>query len=60
MSDATLLMIGCAVTFTAVAGAYLVIRESYTGESRPSAARAPVKNQRPARGPRPVRRNRVA
>ncbi len=29
MSDATILIVGCAVTFTAIAGAYLAIREGY-------------------------------
>ena len=59
MSEATLLIFGCAVTFTAVAGAYLVIRENYTRESKSRAVPATA-NQRPARGPRPVRHGRVA
>lgn len=44
MTDATLLMIGCAVTFTAFAGAYIAIRgefnESNTPRRQPVEARA--------------------
>ena len=34
MSDVNLLGIGCAVTFIAVAGAYVYIRECYMAEER--------------------------
>ena len=59
MSEATLLIFGCAVTFIAVAGAYLVIRESYTRESTSRVVPATA-NQRQGRGPRPIRRDHAA
>ena len=35
MSDANLLAFGCAVTFIAVAGVYVYLRESFTAEEPP-------------------------
>lgn len=35
MSDVTLLLFGCVVSFVAVAGAYVYIRECFTAEERP-------------------------
>jgi hypothetical protein len=40
MSDLNLLVFGCVVSFIAVAGAYLYVRESFTGEEDPSESRA--------------------
>lgn len=34
MSDLTLLMFGCAITFIGVAGAYVFIRERYEADER--------------------------
>ena len=36
MSDLNLIMFGCVVTFIAVAGAYVYIRESYTAGEEPA------------------------
>ena len=36
MSDINLLLFGCVVSFIAVAGAYVYIRECFTAEERPS------------------------
>jgi hypothetical protein len=35
VSDLNLLLFGCAVSFIAVAGAYVYLRESFTAEERP-------------------------
>ena len=35
MTDSTLIMFGAAVSFIAVAGAYVFIRERFTAEERP-------------------------
>jgi hypothetical protein len=40
MSDANLLIFGCAVTFIAVAGAYVYLRESFVGQQVSPATRA--------------------
>ena len=56
-----LLMCGCAVTFTAAAGAYLAIRENYTKASKRSPVAAPVKRGSAERDqPRALRRTRAA
>ena len=39
MSDANLLIFGCAVSFMAVAGAYVYLRECFTAEKEQSEAR---------------------
>ena len=36
MSDANLLIFGCAVTFIAIAGAYVYLRERFTGQEQVS------------------------
>ena len=46
MTDANLLVFGCLVTFIAVAGAYVYIRESLTVEERPAEI-APRRRPRP-------------
>jgi len=52
MSELNLLLFGCAVTFIAVGGAYLYIREQYLASPMPKRARPkPAK----ARGTRSMR-----
>lgn len=58
MSDATLLILGCAATFTAAAGAYIAIRSGFDRDVRP-AYRAPAALQ-PVRTTSRRRRDRAA
>lgn len=47
MSDSTLLVFGCTVSFIVVAGAYVYLRERFTGEVRPAKSRtSPAKAAR--------------
>jgi hypothetical protein len=39
MSDANLLALGCSVSFIALAGFYVYLRECWTAEERPSQSR---------------------
>lgn len=57
MADATLLIIGCAVTFTAMAGAYVALRGGFE-ERKPSHPEAvTARNTKPLR---PLRKPKVA
>ena len=60
MSDVTLLIFGCAVTFTAVAGAYVAIRAGYDrgGAEKGNAAVVPTQLSKHRRAGR--RRTNVA
>jgi hypothetical protein len=40
MSDVNLLIFGCVVSFIAVAGAYLYLREAFTAEGNPNESEA--------------------
>ncbi len=59
MSDASLLIFGCAVTFTAAAGAYIAARASYDRHFERRVEHEPVR-LKPARPRTARRRDRAA
>jgi hypothetical protein len=48
MSDINLLVFGCVVSFIAVAGAYVCLRESFTAEEQPRKLEARLEEAEPA------------